>query len=402
MRSKKMANLYSRLASYSQKNGKKHIEIVVHLAKSAVKFSTGISIFEDEWDEDLKCIRGKTRSVKDDNLIIDNLKAKINNVLVKYRLIEKSLTPERLRAEVMEAPNLNFIDFISSIVEKEKGMLAPATTQTHESLITKLTMFRAEVFCSDIDEDFVKEFITFMITNLKNKRTTAAKTITTLKRFVKQARKKGLIGDDPFDDIRISKKNPEAVFLIEPELNLLINLYFNKSLNINHQKVLRYFLFSCFTGLRLVDVKRVCKDNIVGNTLVVVPEKTKKDLKQVHIPLTDNAWKMINDSIGTHNKKTIFDCYEADNTTRSILKKVCTAAGIKKNVTFHTARHTFATIFLRHNRNLRTLQALLGHSDIRETSKYSHVLDEDKVDGIKVFDKIFIQHLAISESPNVS
>ena len=395
-----MANILSRLTAYTKQDGTRQIEVVVHLSSVAVKFQSGVYVKEEEWDDAKKCIKGKSQAARDNNLIIDNLKAKISNVLVKYRLREKSLTPERLRAEVQEAPNLNFYDFITEQIERKKGMSASATINTYNSLLTKLRDFKKDVFCADVDHLFVEDFIHYMTVKLKNKSTTVAKTITTLKQFVKLAKKKGLIGDDPFEDIKVSKKSDDAIFLLERELTDLCEVYSNPILSLNERRVLRYFLFSCFTGLRLVDVKRITKDNLIENSLVFVPEKTKKKSKQVRIPLTDNAWRMIIDSRGTHNKTTLFDCYEADNTTRNMLKKVCIKASVKKNVTFHTARHTFATIFLRQNKNLRTLQALLGHSDIRETSKYAHVLDEDIKEEIKVFDKLFGQHLTSFVSPN--
>lgn len=397
-----MANIYARLSLYSKKNDTKQVEIVVHLGRATVKFPTGVTILENEWDELRKCIKGKSQKACDNNLIIDNLKAKINNVLVKHRLIEKTLTPEKLRAAVKEAPNLNFIDFLRQQIERKEGISAKSTIQTYNSLITKLAGFRKEIFCADITNEFVHDFVLHMQKGLKNKESTTAKTITTLKQFVKAAKKKGLIGEDPFEDVHLSKRNSEAVFLVENELTKLCEIYSSQILTYNERRVLRYFLFSCFTGLRLVDVKRITKDNVVGSLLVVVPQKTKRTLKQVRIPLTENAVRMLKDSYGTHCKNTLFDCYDTDNTTRTKLKSICKKAQIKKNVTFHTARHTFATIFLRRNKNLKTLQALLGHSDIKETAKYSHVLDEDVIDEIKVFDLLFAQHLTTFVSPNES
>jgi site-specific recombinase XerD len=382
-----MANIITKLSDYTRTDETRQVELVVYLASTSATFGTGIYLLAKQWDDINK--RAKGKSASDNNLIIDQLKAKINNVLVKYRLREKSLTPQRLKEEVAKAPNLNFIDFIKEQLERKSIGKAEGTIKIYKSLITKLTQFRKEIFCEDINEDFILDFMNFMRVKLRNKETTVAKTITTLKQFVKLAQKKGLVTDYPFEDIHINKKSPESVFLTEDELSLLFNAYYGDKLNVSHKRVLRYFLFSAFTGLRLVDVKRVTKNNIIEKYLVVVPEKTKRTLKQVRIPIVDNAWRMINDAYGTHNKATLFDCHDSDNTTRRILKQICKIAGLNKNVTFHTARHTFATIFLRRNKNLRTLQALLGHSDIKETAKYCHVMNEDIEDQIKVFDEIF-------------
>lgn len=174
-------------------------------------------------------------------------------------------------------------------------------------------------------------------------------------------------------------------FLTEPELKKIKTYYEKKYFNDMQRKVLRTFLFSCFTGLRYSDVKVLKFDNFIDDFIVLVPQKTSYMDKKIKIPLCQSAKELVN---WDRKTRKVFDMYCSQHINRE-LKKICEGVGIKKNITFHAARHTFATMYLRQTKDLAGLQKLLGHANISETMIYAHALDDDIQQNIKSLDSVF-------------
>lgn len=206
-----------------------------------------------------------------------------------------------------------------------------------------------------------------------------------IKFFIRLAYRKKLIYEDVFLDYKISNIKPLRNFLTEPELQKIILYYKKKIFNDMQRKILKTFLFSCFTGLRYSDVKALRFDNFIDDYIVLQPQKTSYINKTIKIPLCQAANNLV-----PWNKKTrkVFDMYCSQYINRE-LKNICESVGIKKNITFHCARHTFATMYLRKTNDLAGLQKLLGHSNISETMIYAHALDDDIKENIKSLDTVF-------------
>lgn len=102
------------------------------------------------------------------------------------------------------------------------------------------------------------------------------------------------------------------------------------------------------------------------------------------MPLTKPALRLIKDANPLRSHGVIFSCY-CDQVTNRLLKKITDSVSIYKKVTTHSARHTFATLFLSKTKNLAALQKLLGHTNISETMTYAHILTEDIKDEMDVF-----------------
>jgi len=192
-------------------------------------------------------------------------------------------------------------------------------------------------------------------------------TIKPLKKYFYEARKEGLVTGNPFEHIRLRANIAVREYLSPNELQGCIDLYKRRTLPDPLQNVLRYFLFSCLTGLRYSDVYAFSHNNIVSDTIVVQMINTKNETgKTVKIPITKGVRELIRDA-GSSVGKSIFRVI-SDQKTNSFLKTIMKNAGIEKRISFHCARHTFATNFLVSNgEKIATLQELLGHSTIEQT-----------------------------------
>ena len=207
----------------------------------------------------------------------------------------------------------------------------------------------------------------------------------TIKRYFKcvstvlnRASGRGLIAVNPVAALdareRPQERTPERVYLTLDEVSRLAKA------PCDYPVVKRMFLFSCFTGLRLSDVKSLTWDNVVGEKICVVQQKTKT---AVYIPLSKNAKRWMTDDEELP-EKTMFPGCPDKNTMARCINKWVRRAGIGKHVTFHIARHTFATLSLEYGADLYTVSKLLGHQKITTTQIYAKVVDKKKEEAVNL------------------
>ena len=132
------------------------------------------------------------------------------------------------------------------------------------------------------------------------------------------------------------------------------------------------FLFSCFTGLRLSDVRNLKWSDIRNGVIFLRQHKTGEF---VQVPVGKNASKFLRDN---DSEKVFHDFPSCEVWFTQKLKDWVAKAGIKKKVSFHVARHTFATLALGNGADLFTVSKLLGHTKITTTQIYAKVLDEGR------------------------
>lgn len=374
---------------YKRQDGKCAVLVVTVVKRKLVKFNTRILASSDEWDEKLQLIRGKTKEVNDNNLIIRNCKARINNILVKYRLKNTELTPELIRKEFLNPSyDTDFYAFYEAELKNKKEFVEPSTYAQHGSVLSKLKLFRKSCNFSELDKKWVEDYIVFCRSyknedskTIKNKQSTINKNLKTIKVYINLALQQGKIEKSPFENIKKIKVRSEIEYLEEAELAKLLEIYRKNLFDKTKQDVLRRYLFSCFTGLRISDSLSLRYDSIVKTILVIKPQKTKELQKIVKIRLSKPALELLCSGEG------LVFAPMAEQTVNKYLKKILPYCGINKRLRFHSARHTFATMFLHLGGKVEVLQQLLGHEDIRYTMIYVHVSDADKETQMRAFDK---------------
>jgi len=207
---------------------------------------------------------------------------------------------------------------------------------------------------------------------------TAMKHLQRLRKMVTMAYHLEWIIKDPFVRFKSSFENKRREFLTENELNSLEQ--FHSSIErLNMIKDL--FLFSCYTGISYVDINSLTPDNIIfgidGNHWINT--KRKKTNSFLAIPLLNQAKNLIKKYEGhqrTIISNTLFPCF-SNQKINSYLKEIAELSGIKKNLTFHMARHTFATtVTLSNGVPIETVSKLLGHTKIATTQIYARVINK--------------------------
>ena len=368
-----------------KKSGLCPVYVICYISRERVRFKTGVEVRYNEFDHQSGAVKGHIKGAKDKNLLINNIKRMITEIDIRYRLQNKELTAELLRNEY-DKPNYNtsFLSFYEVELEKRKAGLSTNMYEKYDVTLKKLSRFRPEITFNEINADLLNDFSGYC-KKLGNCQNTINSNLKNIKFFVRLAYKRKMIFEDVFTEYKISNIKPHRNYLSEKELYKLLDYFKRNILNEKHRSVLQPFLFSCFTGLRFSDVENLRFDNINEDTIIIKPIKTSHIDKVVKIPLCGPAKQLIDWSKKT---RKVFSIYTSQYLNRE-LKIICDLVGIRKRITFHCARHTFATMYLSKTKALAGLQKLLGHSNLSETMIYAHVIDDDIRENIKSLDLIF-------------
>jgi len=149
------------------------------------------------------------------------------------------------------------------------------------------------------------------------------------------------------------------------------------------------FLFSCLTGLRWSDIEKLSWEEIEHSTEngCLIRFKMKKTKTEESLPISSQAYELIKD-FPTHESQLVFGGLKYSAWYNLRLSQWMMRAGIKKHITFHCARHTFATLQLTYGTDIYTVSKLLGHSNLKTTEIYSKVIDQKKLEAVNVIPDI--------------
>jgi site-specific recombinase XerD len=140
---------------------------------------------------------------------------------------------------------------------------------------------------------------------------------------------------------------------------------------------LQKFLFSCYSSLRLSDLKAVDQATFNGREMTFRIKKTfSKKMRDMMLPLTSKANRFLEDARLENERAGFYDY--ADQYSNRLLQRIAKGLGIKTHIHHHIGRETFATNFIRLGGKVEVLQKLMDHEDIKTTMKYVHVDDDMK------------------------
>ena len=362
--------------------GKALLQIEAYLEKRKIYFSTHIYLSPEQWDNKRK-------------LICKHPHAEALNYQVKEFLIQleskelslwkegKVITLERLKEEFGIKKDKSFLDFI--LKDITDSSYKQSTKQNLLSTYALLTKFKDNINFKELTTEFVFDFERFLFgSNLQTN--TVAKHMKHFKTFVNLAIDKGYLtlNDYPFRRYRIKTLKPKHKFLLPDELEKLESLELTgKSIAYRHS--LEAFLFCCYTGLRYSDFTQLSEKNIVFiEKRPWIIFTTIKTGAEVRLPLAllfdGKGWKLLR----KHQKHlNEFFNLKANSTVNKDLIRIGKLAGIQKHFSFHSARHTNATLLIYKGVNITTVQKLLGHRNVSTTQIYSEVMGSTIVKDLK-------------------
>ena len=259
---------------------------------------------------------------------------------------------------------------------------------TKENLLTTITVlqeFRPGLDFKDITYTFLKEFEVYL-RERGNGVNTIAKHMRQLRTLVNEAINQGFIHADsyPFRKYRIKQEKGKHEFLTPDELKKLENLNVEDK-RLHH--VLDAFLFCCYVGLRFSDFCQLTASNFIKvdgkRWLHLKSVKTGVEIRlPLHLLFEGKALAIL----GRYNIAELADLGNNSDVNKCLVQ-LASLAGIKKHFTFHTARHTCATLLIHQGVPITTVQKLLGHTSVKTTEIYSEVLSNTIVRDLKAVRK---------------
>lgn len=365
------------------KNGKAMIQVAVYVSSTKIRIPTKVKVAVADWDAKKGRVRGNSKDVSDQNLIIEKIRARANDVLVKARLRDEQLTKESFLRYFHSPTDFDsFYDFMVYYYNKVSRQREDATLTTYRTIMKKVQHFAPNIGFHEITYDFCMRFVAHLRRSGLSE-STVWKDVKTFKVFVEAAKREGYIERTTFDNVKVKKPKSEVVYLDEAEFRRLIALYEKATLSEARQNVLRFFLFMTVTSPHVGDAKNLRIEQFRNGELRYQRRKTRKN---VTVPLTKFAARIVEHYRAGRNRGPLFTTLPCEQKINKHLKEIAAIAGIEKSISCKTARHTFATIFYRHTKDLYALKEILGHADLKDTLVYAHLLDEAKAEGVKVFD----------------
>ncbi len=366
--------------------------ISFYVQRQKINFSTKVTVELKHWNEKKSIVAAGDKQSADKNLIIETILARINNVFVKYRLRDKNLSRDLfLREYNRPSDYATFFDFVRDYMKKISHRTELTTLNTHMSVIRKLKEFNTDLIFDDITRDWLDIYFAYLRRELDNNANTAYKNMAIIKKYVLAAYKAGYMTENPFEEWSIKKITSTCVYLNEEELAQLVALYNTGELEYKLHKTLEFFLFMCFSSLHIGDAKKLQLEQFSEDHFTYFRMKLRNSKPEpIQIPISDPLKNLLSKIVGTRKKGPLFEVIQADQTMNRNLKDIAAIAEIDKPITHKVGRHTFATIYLRHTKDLAALKELLGHSDMKETLVYAHVMDESKREGVQCFNSFII------------
>ncbi|MDD4400117.1 MAG: site-specific integrase [Dysgonamonadaceae bacterium] len=361
-----------------------------YIRRDKVHFSAKVRCHSRDWDSKKMRVKSTDINSEDKNRIIENIRARINDVFVRYRLRNKTLTRDAfLRAYNRPSDYATFFDFINSNKKNINFGNEVTTNYTHKSVINKVKEWQPDLHFDDITEDWLNRYFIYLKKDLKNCDNTVHKNLTIFKKYVLAAYRMGYMDENPFSDFKIKRGSPSYTYLTEDELKIFMEAYKNGVFESKYHTTLEFFLFMCFSSLHVTDAKNMSLEQFTQESFIYYRVKNRNSKPEpIMVPVSEPLRIIVKNIVGTRKKGKIFHNLPADQTMNRYLKDIAAELEVKKKITHKSGRHTFATYFLAKSKDITALQEILGHSSLSETMIYAHVLDESKQDGVKYFNDL--------------
>ncbi|MBL7886848.1 MAG: site-specific integrase [Flavobacterium sp.] len=400
----KMSILFYVKSSKASKTGLLPIYQRITINGTRIELSTSKFVEKNKWNTAAGKIKGNSEEARLINSYLDILNAKAyetekwmvnNNQEINAQTFKNKFlgVEERQRKLIVIFEDHN--KRMKELVGKEFSINTYKKYETalsHTKEFLKYQYKLNDISIKQVDIAFINDF-DFYLRNTKNcNNNSTIKYIRNFGKIVKQCYVNGWIEKDPFLNYKGKVKEIERTYLTEGEIESLIN----KEFKIKRLELVRdMFVFSCFTGLAFIDVFNLTKSNIVigidGEKWISTHrQKTESASKIPILPVT----QMIIDKYENHpqciNEDKLLPIL-SNQKMNAYLKEIAGVCEIEKELTFHIARHTFATtVTLTNGVPIESVSKMLGHKNLRTTQHYAKVLDRKVSEDMKILKNKFL------------
>ncbi|PSL07150.1 site-specific integrase [Cecembia rubra] len=345
-----------------------------------------------DWNGTKGMAKGSREEIKSLNYYLDEDRARIMECYQEMQVQKRLITADAIKSMFLGTDQKDFtlcklVDYHNQTMRDTLAwgtMKNYFTTQKYIHRFLKERFGTTDMFLSELSYKFITDF-EFYLRNYKPKdhqkplgNNGVMKHLERFRKMVTMAVKMEWVSRDPFDKYQLKFHRVDRDFLNDEELEAVENKDFKI---VRLQWVRDLFVFSCYTGLAYIDAMNLTPSNItigIDGEYWLSTCRQKTD-QPVRVPILPKAWEII-EKYKTHpravQRGAIFPMI-SNQKLNSYLKEIADLCGIEKNLTFHLARHTFATtVTLCNGVPLETVSKMLGHSKITTTQVYAKVVEK--------------------------
>ena len=358
--------------------------------------------YPEDWCPILNKVKAKGSNLKIValNRYLDEIKARIYRIQSKFVTDGRPYTASMIKSKFLNRDKpvkalLEIYDEHNKQIEQLVGLdysnggyLRHVRTRKHLDHFIQKEYKQKDILVREIDLFFINRFHHYLKTQKIGNLNTTTKYVTNFKKIMRIAFANNWVSKDPFYHWQATWEKVERDVLTEVELRKMME----KKLPIGRLEQVRdIFIFCCFTGLAYVDVQKLSNNHIVfgmdGERWIKI-NRSKTDSRS-SIPLLPTAEQILT-KYATQSEDTnngLLLPVISNQKTNAFLKEIALLCNINKNLTFHLARHTFATtVTLANGIPIESVSKMLGHQSLRTTQIYAKVIDlklKKDMDSIK-------------------
>lgn len=360
---------------YVKKNGKCALALQIIIDRKKFRIPIKLDVKPNQFNKIkgiVKAGNGMSKETAHDfNMIAKRELAKANELGIRARLLDKKITKKEFlfKFNTFSKRN-NFIQFVEHEIELQKSIISEGTIETYIQMLKKLKLYAPDVIFTELNLEFIEGFERYLLKEGLGVNT-RWKHHAKLCSFINKAIKKEIQIKNPYDQYKVKKGAGRRVYLDALEIKKLLLLYRSKQLFGSLEQTLGAFLFaSTVGGIRISDMQILKhQKHLRGDRIIYTPQKIKRTGKILMVPIPTLAHEFI-----TTQNGNLFEMKSSQIVNKD-LKEIAKLANIKKHLTFHVARHTFATQYLILGGDIVTLKEILGHSKLESTMIYTHIVD---------------------------
>ena len=382
----------------TKKTGMVPIYCRVRYNDTTVQFYTQIDILYINWDSKRTRVTGNSKKAL--NLKLETIRVDIiekYNALVKTNIIITAKTIIDYYKNNTLIMN-SIINVFKQHNENMKSLIgieySYGSYKNYKTTIKRLKNYITkkynanDILLTQIDYNFIYNFSQFILLHTECNHNGMMKHIQRFKKITNFCIKNNYITKDPFFGFKISFKKSNRVYVTNNELHTLQNITLNSSLS----KVRDIFLFACYTGLSYIDLYNLSLKNItkgIDNLQWIYVKRQKTNIPS-NIPILPAAFSILKRYKKQKNINRIFPMISNQKINKA-LKEIAYLCNFNKKLTFHSARHTFATtVTLTNGVPIETVSKMLGHNNIKTTQLYARVIDSKVSQDMLILRQKFI------------
>ena len=382
-------------------NGSYPIFVRITVDGVASRFNSKLDVQPKVWDGKAGKAAGRSAEATRINRLLDDINASLNTIYHELQRRDNYVTAEKVKNEFLgHSENhdtiLNLFQKHNDDVKQLVGISKTiATYRKYEVTRRHLAEFiqskynLSDISIKEITPMFITDFELYLRTTCKCGFNTTAKFMQFFKRIILIARNNGILIGDPFASYKIRLEKVDRGYLSEDEIKIILK---KKMVSERLEQVRDVFILSCFSGLAYVDVANLKEDNIRksfdGNLWIIT--KRQKTNTDVNVPLLDIPKMILEKYKGKLPDGKVLPII-SNQKLNAYLKEIADVCGIKKNLTFHCLRHTFATTTtLAKGVPIETVSKMLGHTNIETTQIYARITNNKISNDMQGLDKKFV------------